>query len=61
MDARQPFKYRAFISCSHAGGKRAKWLHKSLETYRMPRRLVGRKTECGVAMNPEGTALGRAR
>ena len=41
------FQYRAFISYSHADEEWAKWLHKSLETYRMPKRLVGRETEFG--------------
>ena len=41
------FKYRAFISYSHADEKWAKWLHKALETYRVPKRLVGRETEFG--------------
>ena len=42
-----PFKYRAFISYSHADEKWARWLHRSLETYRLPRRLVGQDTEFG--------------
>jgi tetratricopeptide (TPR) repeat protein len=41
------FKYRAFISYSHADEQWATWLHKSLETYRVPKRLVGRETEFG--------------
>jgi tetratricopeptide (TPR) repeat protein len=41
------FKYRAFISYSHADQKWAAWLHKSLETYRIPRHLVGRVTAFG--------------
>ena len=41
------FKYRAFISYSHADEKWARWLHRSLETYRVPRRLVGQKTQFG--------------
>jgi len=47
MDQQQLYKYRAFISYSHADEEWAKWLHKSLETYRMPKRLVGRETEFG--------------
>ena len=47
MDQQQHYKYRAFISYSHADEAWAKWLHKSLETYRMPKRLVGRETEFG--------------
>lgn len=41
------FKYWAFISYSHADEEWAKWLHKSLETYRVPRKLVGRATTRG--------------
>ena len=42
------FKYRAFISYSHADEKWARWLHRSLETYRIPKRLVGQKTAMGA-------------
>src|SRR5256714_4980953 len=45
--ANQDFKYWAFISYSHADEEWAKWLHKSLETYRVPRKLVGRTTSQG--------------
>ena len=45
--AGQNFKYRAFISYSHADEKWARWLHRSLETYRIPKRLVGQETEFG--------------
>src|SRR5262245_45245218 len=41
------FKYRAFISYSHSDERWAAWLHKSLETYRVPRHLVGRESEFG--------------
>jgi len=43
----QQFKYWAFISYSHADEEWAKWLHKSIETYRVPRKLVGRDTANG--------------
>jgi hypothetical protein len=43
----QEFKYRAFISYSHADEEWAKWLHKALETYRVPKHLVGRETVFG--------------
>lgn len=43
-----PFKYRAFISYSHADEQWARWLHKRLETYRVPRSLVGTATPFGV-------------
>ena len=41
------FKYRAFISYSHSDEKWARWLHHSLETYRLPKQLVGAATEYG--------------
>jgi tetratricopeptide (TPR) repeat protein len=41
------FKYRAFISYSHVDEAWARWLHGALETYRLPRHLVGRETEFG--------------
>ena len=41
------YKYRAFISYSHKDGGWANWLHKKLETYRIPRELVGKATESG--------------
>jgi hypothetical protein len=43
----ESFKYRAFISYSHADSQWAAWLHKSLETYRIPKHLVGRVTAFG--------------
>lgn len=41
-------QYRAFIAYSHRDDLWARWLHKTLETYRVPRRLVGRETAIGV-------------
>jgi MTH538 TIR-like domain (DUF1863) len=41
------YKYWAFISYSHADEEWAKWLHKSIETYRVPRKLIGRKGPTG--------------
>ena len=41
------YKYWAFISYSHRDQAWAEWLHKALETYRVPRRLVGRETAAG--------------
>ena len=43
----QQLKYWAFISYSHADEEWAKWLHKSIETYQVPRKLVGRETANG--------------
>jgi tetratricopeptide (TPR) repeat protein len=42
------FRYRAFISYSHHDERWATWLHRSMERYRVPRRLVGRQTEAGT-------------
>jgi len=42
------FKYRAFISYSHADNKVADWLHRSLESYRPPKHLVGKETPHGI-------------
>jgi tetratricopeptide (TPR) repeat protein len=41
------YKYKAFISYSHADEKWARWLHRSLESYRPPKRLVGTRTDMG--------------
>lgn len=40
-------KYWAFISYSHQDKKWGDWLHKGLETYRVPKRLVGREGRDG--------------
>jgi tetratricopeptide (TPR) repeat protein len=40
-------RYRAFISYSHRDAKWAEWLHRRLETYPLPRNLVGRDTPYG--------------
>lgn len=39
--------YLAFISYSHVDERWARWLHRALETYRVPRRLEGRLTANG--------------
>ena len=41
-------RYRAFISYSHRDAAIARWLHRSLESYRVPRRLVGQQTAVGA-------------
>lgn len=41
------YKYRAFISYSHADEKWAAWLHRALETYKVPKYLVGEQTAAG--------------
>jgi hypothetical protein len=41
------FKYRAFIGYSRSDERWAKWLHKSRETYAVPKHLIGTETESG--------------
>jgi hypothetical protein len=43
MAAPSEYKYWAFISYSHMDKEWAQWLHRAIETYRVPRRLVGRE------------------
>ena len=42
------YKYRAFISYSHKDEKWASWLHKALETFRVPKYIVGESTTMGT-------------
>jgi len=42
------YKYRAFISYSHKDEKWAAWLHKALETFKIPKYLVGETTTMGT-------------
>ena len=42
------YKYRAFISYSHKDEKWAAWLHKALETFRVPKYIVGETTTMGT-------------
>jgi len=44
----EALRYRAFISYSHRDKAWAEWLHRVLETYRVPARLVGQRTAAGV-------------
>ncbi|WIG56279.1 MAG: hypothetical protein OJF61_002067 [Rhodanobacteraceae bacterium] len=48
MPDRTRFSYRAFISYSHRDKAWADWLHKALETYSVPSRLVGTTTAHGT-------------
>ena len=43
----QAFRYCAFLSYGHRDAETARWLHESLEKYRVPRNLVGRTTANG--------------
>jgi len=40
-------RYAAFLSYSHKDAAAARWLHRRLEAYRLPRRLVGAEGEHG--------------
>lgn len=40
-------RYAAFISYNHKDVKAARWLHRALETYRLPRHLRGRESAFG--------------
>jgi tetratricopeptide (TPR) repeat protein len=42
-------RYRAFISYSHADSAAVRWLHRAIETYRLPERIVGQPTPLGPA------------
>jgi WD40 repeat protein len=42
-----PFPFNAFISYSRKDKRAARWLHRRLEAYRVPRALVGTVTELG--------------
>lgn len=43
-----PVRYRAFLSYSHTDEREARRLHRWLETYRVPARIVGRETPRGA-------------
>lgn len=42
-------RFRAFISYSHRDTSTVRWLHRALETYKVPRKLIGRETPLGPA------------
>jgi len=48
---RKDYKYKAFISYSHQDKKWGDWLHRALETYRVPKGLVGKETRYGAVPN----------
>lgn len=43
------YRYRAFISYSHADERWGDWLQRALESYRVPEALVGKETPLGPA------------
>ena len=48
-------RYRAFISYSHSDARIAAWLHRALESYRVPKRLRGSMGEFGPLPERLGT------
>lgn len=46
-----PHRYWAFLSYSHADSEQADWLHKAIETFRVPKAMVGRLTANGAVPN----------
>ena len=41
------YRYKAYISYSHQDERLAAWLHSALESYKVPRRMVGRPGQFG--------------
>jgi len=46
------YTYRAFISYRHADERSARWLHRSLETYTVPRSIAGTPGPDGRTVRP---------
>ena len=44
----ETFKYRAFISYSHKDERWGKWMHRKLESFRVPAQLIGKQSKYGV-------------
>ena len=42
------YKYKAFISYSHKDRKWTRWLHRRLETYPIPKNIIGKTTPAGI-------------
>jgi WD40 repeat protein len=56
LKARSAFRFCAFISYSHKDKIHARWLHRRIEAFKMPKSLVGRTTPFGRV----GRTLGKA-
>jgi len=50
--ALREFKYWAFLRYSHTDKNWGNWLHKALETFRVPRRLIGKESRDGKSASP---------
>lgn len=46
------FTYEAFISYSHADETWARWLHRAIETYRIPKRVIAERGDLPVRLAP---------
>jgi len=47
VNNKEKYRFRAYISYSHRNESWARWLHRALESYRVPRKLVGTTTARG--------------
>jgi WD40 repeat protein len=56
-----PDQYFAFLSYSHRDERWAKWLHRALETYRVPKDLIGLPSSDGTALPGRMTPIFRDR
>lgn len=56
LAGRSAFRFCAFLSYSHRDKKEAAWLHRRIESFRMPKSLAGRTTAFGRV----GRRLGKA-
>jgi tetratricopeptide (TPR) repeat protein len=46
------FTYEAFISYSHADEAWARWLHRAVETYRLPKRVIAQRDDVPARLTP---------
>ena len=51
------YRYKAFVSYSHADEKWAKWLHKALESYRIPKKVVDAHSLDSNRIGPDGAII----
>src|SRR5436190_7292134 len=56
-DVSADFKYWAFINYSHLDRRWGEWLHRQLETYRVPKNLVGKPSIVRAPVRAPGWGL----